>query len=396
VYGSWCTSALYSDGTIAALQVTFKVSVPAGVSQALNVTAMLLHEKIIGFDQRASITLPPMGRQQGRRGPAAHNSSRQLPGSNGATVAEDPSSQDGAVVVGAWGEDSAAAEAAARPRASRRATAAAGEAAGEDGEGGDSAHEGLAAAAEGYALLHHKQQLRAKRAREAAAAGSNSHAEDADGVGSRARLQLGTDTPTNAHGLGSMLPPAKRPRGSRHAALGAPTLDQKDEQQQQPYHSAEHSPHRQLEQPPHYDLRGSASFPDSMDVGPTATATAVSDQDTAAPLQSSVAARYRSIFSSAAGGQPSNRQQGPSHSRCTAGARAAPACRLGGLDMEKGLVVAAPLGAVAGACRVSGASSGSATAAMDSGELQASHLRLIRSAWGGARAGGTYGAFMCC
>lgn len=374
----WQLVHCFMGNDTATLQVTFKVSVPAGVSQALNVTAMLLHEKIIGFDQRASITLPPLGHQPGRHGPAANTSSRQqLPGSSGAAVAEEPSSQDGVADAGAWGEDSAAAAAAAaRPKASRRATAAAGEEEGEDGEGGGIAQEGMGAAAEGYAVLHNKQQLRAKRAREAAAARSDVHADDASAIGRGAQVLLGAaDTPAAAaHGLGSMLPPAKRPRGSRHAALGAATLSEQDEQQRQEYLS---SPHRQLEQPPHYDLTGSASFPDSMDVGPSATAGPFSDQNIAAPMQSSIAARYRSIFSSAAGGQPSSSQQVSSLSRSVSAVSAATACRLGGLDVDKGLAGTASVGAGAGASRASGIPSGSATVAMDSGELQVSVLLLI-------------------
>lgn len=318
-------------GLICGLQVQFKVLVPAGVSQPVSVTAMLLHEKLVGFDQKAGIKLPALGQQQySRQRPGSQNLSRQVLSATGAASeglcadadeADEPMQQD---------------------------------------SNGEQASVG--AAAEAYAVLQRKQQ-RAKRAREAAGAVS-----DAADTGNCRGVQTSAQTADTAivgEVLGiELLARTKRLCGVSRQGTSALTHVQ---QQQHPSSSTMGSP-TQLRQ-----AGGHGSTGSDAEVCPAGDSMSL-HQHVAPSLQCSIAARYKSMFSLGGGGVSNTAHMPPAVARAEElrasksggiAPAAAAAASLHGCpsasSLSKGSAGVGPAG---------GSNAAAAAAAMDAGELQ--------------------------
>lgn len=322
------------------LQVQFQVLVPDGVSQPISVTAMLLHEKLVGFDQKAGIKLTALGQQQySRQRPGSQNPSRQVLSAPGAAA----------------GELCADADEADEPMQQ------------EDSDGEQAS---VGAAAGAYAVLQRKQQ-RAKRVREVAGAGS-----DAADAGTCLGVQGSAQTAAAAtvgEALGSeMLAPAKRMCGVSRQGTSALT----HVQQQHPSSSTMGSP-TQLQQGGGHAELANLAWPGKTgnDAEACPAADSMSRHEHAAPsLQSSIAARYKSMFSLGEGGVSSNTARMP-----LAVARAGELCASKSGGIAPAAAAAASLHGCPSASSLSkgsagvgpaGGSNAAAAAAMDAGGLQ--------------------------
>jgi len=273
------------------LQLKFRVAIPAGVKQGLTVTAMLLHEKFIGFDQKVSMTLPAVGNWRHGQSAAARSSSRQQlaastdPAADSMTMAgEDPE------LEGDWCAGTCSEEQDKQSLQQQRDS--------------NNRQEVMGAAAEAYAALQHKQQLRGKRAREkvavpAAGGGGAPTHSSSNGSQPHARPTGPGVDHVAASSLGAMPPPPKR---SRNVVLQGmqcnPCLPHQQEHEQL---AAQHNQHTALPQAQQGSAMGVQAGPGVVEPLERAPGSAPAGTSTnswaTAPLQPSIAARYKFMFS---------------------------------------------------------------------------------------------------
>jgi hypothetical protein len=312
------------------MQVQFRVAVPAGVNQPLNISAMLLHDKFIGFDQKASMTLPALGQQHMRQTPGDHRSNSWQYAA-GSSMADD--------TMGA--EEAGDADTAALEDTQQHSF----EAVGAVPAQGD--------ALLGYEALKHKQQMRNKRARQAAV-----DVQYGSGAGHSADVAAaGADDAAADHNYDGMPPPAKRTARSSRPGDTGPRQEFAAVQQQaaDTHEGMEHAGlGRQVGHGPSM-LNQSAAHKALCSSG---------DQPGPPPQQSLIAARYRSMFSLSAAGGLGSAQQASASSCSTAAAHGSfdGACR-GDAGMGMPSSTAGPPMAQA----VTGSGP---TVAVDAGELQ--------------------------